>query len=422
MRSLPFHARYLSLINGISVACFLAGAIFAWRAVSSISTGMMILSGLAATNARERKNTWPAELSILGVASLFFFLAECSAAFLHPPPDQHLDALRTRAALIFIPLACYCSFPLIQAAKLQFTRIYSILLCSALVYCFLFHLTHEANLTSYLYHELVSPIGQHAVLFSGYLFFALLLLLEDLLQQRNLFPPVVSTGIILFLLSCLILLSSKLIILLCLIWLTGKLFHTSANRNAKNKIALASVILAALLIILSPNAIHQRFRELVSGDAGILKKESFSPGQYFNAWEFRLLQFRLVPEILTAEQAWAGGTGAGNAQNLLNAKYEQLHMYAGEPGSDKKGYQGYDTHDQWLQSLLEAGIPGLMAFAAMIISLWITWWRQRRGPFLFLAVTLTAFSFTDAALASQYGIVLFLFFPFFFWTKPGTAA
>lgn len=422
MRTLTFHVRYLSLVNGISVACFLAAAIFSWRAVSSISTGMMILSGFAASHAHERKRAWPAELNLIAIAAVLCFLSACSAALLNPPFSQHLGELRTRTALLFLPLACYLSFPLLQAARLHFIRIFCILCLIASAYCLTVQLINGRTSADYFYHALVHPIGQHAVIFSCYLFFAVCLILEDLTTQRLLFPVWAGTLLLLFFSGFILLLSSKLIIVICLIFYSYRLFSKFSIQAVRGRMVLAPVILAGILIILTPNAVHQRFREMTSGHFSVLQQDRFRPDMYFNAWQFRLLQFRLVPSILQEERAWTSGTGAGRTQPLLDSAYTQLHMYAGEPGTGQTGYLGYDTHDQWLQSLLEAGIPGLIAFSGLFASLLLACFKQRSSRYLFPVIALTAFSFTDAVLASQYGLLVFLFFPFFLWTKPGEQA
>ena len=416
-------SRPLFLLNGIMTTAFIAGLVFSWRAVSSISTAGMIISGLFATTTSGRNAAWGKELTRLLIASILFYLAEVLAAVLHPPFTDHLHNLQVKSSLLFLPIACYVSMPVMQAGKTYLLRAFCILLTIASVYCLTIQFLsgHTTELTNaILYHELVSPIGQHAVLFSLYIFLALIILTEDITDKGDIFPFLITLPLILFFCLFLFLLSSKLVILLCLGYFFYKLFSATAlNRNWKNGIAV-TVIIAGVLLLATPNRIQHRFRELATGNIALLRQQQFSPDIYFNAWEFRLLQFRFVPEILNEQQGWITGTGPGHAQMLLDKKYTDLHMYQGVAGSGKKGYLGYHTHDQWLQSLLEAGSVGLIAFLGLLYFLIRICIRQRSTLYTFMTLSLIAFSFTDAVLASQYGIMLFLFFIHFFYTKPGT--
>jgi len=242
---------------------------------------------LMATSATERKAAWTKELTRLFIACILFYLAEALAAILHPPLPDHFHNLQVKSSLLFLPLAFYASMPVMQAGKLYLLRIFCTLLTIAAVYCLIvqFISGHTTEMTdAFLYHDLVSPIGQHAVLFSLYIFFGMIILTEDITERGGLFPFFISFILILFFCSFLFLLSSKLVILLCLGYFFFKLFSgTLMNRKWKNGIAVM-VILTGVLLLATPNRIQHRFRELATGNIALLQQQQFSPDIYFNAW------------------------------------------------------------------------------------------------------------------------------------------
>jgi O-antigen ligase len=146
----------------------------------------------------------------------------------------------------------------------------------------------------------------------------------------------------------------------------------------------------------------------------MLERDKFDPGNYFNGLQFRLLQWRFVPQILSENRAWITGVGEGDAQQLLNDKYVSENMYIGDAQRGGKGFLGYNTHNEFLQSLLETGIPGLLLYVAVTLSLIKMMAQKRRAAFIFIGILLLAYSFSESVFESQYSSIIFLFVPLFF--------
>jgi O-antigen ligase len=145
--------------------------------------------------------------------------------------------------------------------------------------------------------------------------------------------------------------------------------------------------------------------------------DKFNPGMYFNGVQFRLLQWRFTGEILIENHAWVMGIGPGNAQYLLDQKYVSSNMYIGEPERGDHGFLGYNTHNQFLESLLKTGISGPIALLFICITL-IKWaWQKRKRQTAFIAALFIVWLFTEAVLERQYGIQIFIFFPLFLWEE-----
>jgi O-antigen ligase len=182
----------------------------------------------------------------------------------------------------------------------------------------------------------------------------------------------------------------------------------------KTSIVTGTALLAGLAIVfITSNPVSNRFRDIFSGSVSVIQKKKYNPSDYFNGLQFRLLQWKLVPEILSENENWMTGTGDANAQKVLVAKYISKNMYQGMPGTGDTGYLSYNTHNQFLQSLLTTGLTGAFFFLLLIASLLYTVWHNNT---LFRAALLTVllFSLTEACFETQYGILIFIFFPLFF--------
>ena len=112
--------------------------------------------------------------------------------------------------------------------------------------------------------------------------------------------------------------------------------------------------------------------------------------------------------------AWLTGVSPADAQTLLNKKYIATNMFTGEPGSADHGFLGYNTHNQFLESLLQTGIPGLLIFIFICGSMVGMAVRQKNSLLTTIVILLLAYTFNEAVFETQYGIVIFTFLPLFF--------
>lgn len=332
---------------------------------------------------------------------------------------ESLADLQTKTALIFVPLAICCSSYPHAIQKRRLLQTYVWIVSAAMLYCLLtagyaWYFNH-APTSVFFYHALVSPFRQHAVQVSILLFAAFVYLLEQIKQGRWLFSRPVHGALLLYSMGCLLLLSSRLVISFsaaCLAYYA--IFFFSSRR--KNRLVLVVVIVATMVamagVAFTHNRVGDRFHEVLSGKLDIMHQQQFTPATYFNGVQFRLLQWRLVKEILTDQRAWVTGVGS-RAQVLLNHKYTSMHMYTGSVASGTQGYIGLNTHNQFLQALLQCGIPGLLAFILMCVAMVRLAVRQQNTELRFMVLLLLAYCFNEAVLETQYGLLLFTFFPLF---------
>jgi O-antigen ligase len=178
--------------------------------------------------------------------------------------------------------------------------------------------------------------------------------------------------------------------------------------------SLTLLIITSSLALVIRNPVSSRFYDVFTGDLTIIKQEKFDPGKYFNGLQFRLLQWKFTGEILNETHRWWYGVSPGDAQALLNQKYISKKMYTGDPAQSTTGFLGYNTHNQFLETLLQSGIPGLIILAVICISLLRIAWQKRRSTVSAVILLLLAWLFSESVFETQFGIMIFTFFPLFF--------
>jgi O-antigen ligase len=330
-----------------------------------------------------------------------------------------MKELQHSSGLIFIPLAVYSCNSLLDLNLYRRLMNYFIaILFSACFYCLIIALREYIETGKeavFFYHDLVEPISQHAILFSILIFVGQVFLFECLKQNNTTIRKISLCILIAYFSLFLILLSSKLVLILYLLWI---IFFVIAVRK---RIVKAYLVILPFFILLTfgalilgtKNPISKRFQEITSGNIALFKQKKFTQGDYFNGLQFRLLQWRFVYEILNDNHSWLVGVSPGDAQSYLDQKYLSTDMYVGKIKTTDRGFLGYNTHNQFLQCLLEIGIVGLATFTFVYYTLLVMIFKYRIAELTFTIIPILAFCLTDAVLETQYGIFLFTFFPCF---------
>jgi O-antigen ligase len=265
----------------------------------------------------------------------------------------------------------------------------------------------------FFYHQLVSPISHHAIYFSVYTF----IIVVFLISEEGALPwfaknRLIYISWIIFLLFFLFLLSSKMVLLLVILFLLY-LFFRFGNKKITQWKTIAGGVFAVLLIfaiISSNNPVQKRFIDL-KGDIELLKREKYDAGIYFNGWQFRLLLWRVTYEIIRDKHAWIIGVGPSNAQSMLEEKYLDLGLYAGGKDPDDRGYLKYNCHNQFLQTILQSGIAGLLFFLGWFYMLCKKTLSGREPVLLWSLIIIICFFFIESVCERQYGMILCTLIP-----------
>lgn len=405
---------------GIYIIFFIS-IVFTLRAVSSISVGLILITGLALNHKIDNRFLYKKGFLFFLFGCSLLFIIQCLSLLYTNNITEGVKLTQRSSALIFIPFALFANRKSFSGENLEKLVFYfSIILSIASLYCLLvslFKYVTGAPASIFFYHDLVKPISQHAIQFSIMLFIALVSLVEKSKEKRPFSPNFLLWLMVVFLSFFLILLSSKLIISFYILYLLS--FPLRKRFNRMKNIAIVSVFIATVaLISLTPNPVSNRFRAVFAGNSLLFTQKKFTPGIYFNGFQFRLLQWRFTYEILDEQNAWLSGLTPGDAQSFLDTKYRDTHMYTGISGTEKHGFLGYHTHNQFLQSLLENGLPGLLIFIFICYSLLKMARESKKNEMKWVVILLLIYCFTDAPLETQYGLVIFTFFPAFLYLKP----
>jgi O-antigen ligase len=380
--------------------------------------GLMILTGL--TQQQFRPAVWfnnsPQTHFIWGCI-LFFLLQLISLAYTN---DFYggLSNIQKKSGLLFTPLAVVAlNKPDGDKLKKLFA-LYCFLIFIAAIYLLCrasLQYMHVKNTSVFFYHSLVAPFRYHAVYFSILVFIALVCQVEAMITKTYVFHKSFHTLSILYLSFFLFLLASKLVLSYYAIYLLFLLIKSGQNHLSRLFIYTTGILLifGTVFTLMTKNPVSDRFHDFTNGNISLIRQDKFSPSQYFNGLQFRLLQWRLVPEILSENNCWWTGVTPGDAQSFLNKKYISLNMYHGNAHREGHGYLDYHAHNQLLQSLLESGIPGGVVFIFICISL-VRLARQVDKRLLsFTVVLLIIYLFVESLFEEQYGIVIFTFWPIF---------
>ena len=390
---------------------FFIGLIFSFRAVSSISIGLLLVVGLFQYKNQTESTGWQKWiLYFIGGCFLLLFL-EAFSILQSQDRQTAIDNLRIKSAMVAIPVALWLSRKELEFNRRILVILFCLVLTAASLYCLLFQLI---KFRASFYHTLVAPIGQHAVYFSIYVFIALVFLIESWKTGEPIFPKPLQWILIIFLSAMLLLLSSRLILAWYAFYLLFSIYILVKNGKVSKKLAIPALLVLigmALITLLSSNPISNRFNDILQRDLVQLKKDQYTPGDYFNGLEFRMLQWKWVPSILNEQDAWLMGTGTGDGQAALDSLYRSKNMYKGEAARGDKGYLGYNTHNQFLQALLEVGLVGLVLFVFCCASLLMMAVRRGGAGVIFITGLVLMYCFSEAVLETQYGVVLFGFFP-----------
>ncbi len=292
------------------------------------------------------------------------------------------------------------------------------------------HAFYQFNLTGlydhFFYHSFSRVIDLHSVYFSAYVLFAIGVFLFD---AKNIFLPdfcyksLWRSLTLCFLLLLMLLLSSKLMLgLMSLMLMLYIVLHLVKSRRfdlAYSSVAQLIIVLVFMGSLLSlfvfGNPVKQRFQEIASNDYSVLKREQLSEKDYqFNGLTIRLAFLRFGKEILDEKGHWLSGTGVGDTQDELNKEFLKHHLYMGDPAINDPGYWNYNFHNQYLQTMVQLGLGGLIILIVIILVPFFIKTFTYKSLFLLFNSIFGCFMLTESALEAQHGIVYFVFFSVLF--------
>ena len=412
-------SKHLDMLLFVWYILFFISVVFFFRAISSISIGLILITGLVKNKTDTGSWLNSGLLNPFLATCVLFYLVQIIPILSGSNFTERINIIQFKSGLLFIPFAMCCSKYLNETNRHKLMKYYVWILAAALFYCLLLASYHYYFLQSpndvFFYHQLVSPIRQHAVQVSIFMFSGFVYLFEELKKGKYFHNKQIHFTLLFYFTCCILLLSSKLVIAFtagCLVYYCFLFLKQRLQARYIIFISLFTGIAMIMLVLSTQNKVSKRFNEIMTGDLTLVQQQNYHPEIYFNGLQFRLIQWRFVSEILTEHHAWLAGVSA-DAQSLLNKKYTSTGMYIGDKTTPDRGFIGYNTQAQFLESLLQSGIAGLLVFVLICTAMIAMATGRNNRELTFMVILIIAYCFNESVFESQYGIILFTFLPLF---------
>jgi O-antigen ligase len=356
--------------------------------------------------------------NLFSVGCFLYFVVQGLALLYTNNTKEGLFVQQVDLGLIAIPIAVFYSKLIRKENYGMLMKWYTLILfiasVIALVHACLLYI-QTGNSSYFFYHSLVYIYSGHAIQYSVLVFIGILFLIEQNKKYSNSRGQKWVLFLLIYFSFFLFLLTSKMIIAIYLLYILYLIVFTDEffRRRFLRMGAVVAILTGLTIVFTSNSLLHKRVAEEMRNNISFIEQEEFSPADYFNGIEFRLISWRLTYEVLNENHGWLFGVSPGDAQDLLNAKYRKLNMFTGGLPDNRKGYLDYHTHNQFLQALLETGIPGLASFILICAGMLQLARKAGNRSLIVLTILLLCYCFADAVLKTQYGIILFIFFPLF---------
>lgn len=254
---------------------------------------------------------------------------------------------------------------------------------------------HTGDGQVFFYHSLTATLGINAVFYSAYILMGLLFLLSGNApagRERAILTV--------FFTAMAILLASKLLMVLLVVIFVVYLWRYRLVMPQIRLLALlVLVVLGTGMVAFTNNPVAFRYKAILPGE------QHAGPG--LNGVSLRLFIWRSAKDILNREHAWLGGISSGDSQDWLNASYLDAGMSV--------GYLDYNFHNEYIEVLVDDGLPGLVLLLAAIALVFHRSGATMEGGLVMLVVWLLAG--TESILEMQQPLFLACFFPLLPWSK-----
>jgi hypothetical protein len=255
------------------------------------------------------------------------------------------------------------------------------------------------EMIEWTYHGFTQPYALGAIYFSWYLLISVAYLIladGDSLIARY------KTILIVFFSLLILMASSKLFVTLLIPLLIWHLVKLKLNR--RQYILVSMVIM--LIMISGARPFLNRLEEVRNFNQDLILQDRYEYNSPLDGISLRLIQWRLGLEIISEHNAWISGVGITETQNLLNSKYVEYNLYTGNEELGDKGYLDYNYHNQFIETMLSAGIVGLGILLLIIIATFTYYRNMLVFPLISILITILFF-FTESVLERQAGILVF---------------
>jgi O-antigen ligase len=180
---------------------------------------------------------------------------------------------------------------------------------------------------------------------------------------------------------------------------TGLFLYYKIENKKVYSVCLVLLFIGAVTFLLTNETTRNRFVGL-GANINVLKQEVLVEEFHATGLNMRLLFWKINLKHLVEDNLFYFGVGTGDAQDYINALYNL-------PQYQLWGYLNWDSHNQWVFSLVQLGIPAVLLLG-LLYGLAGHAGRSNRDLYVltFLLITLS-FSLSESILELNKGILFF---------------
>ncbi|MDJ1501860.1 O-antigen ligase family protein [Xanthocytophaga agilis] len=273
----------------------------------------------------------------------------------------------------------------------------------------------------WFYDIFTRPIDLNSIYFSFFLGFCTLCLgayLFDNIRELSLLKRTGLFLLIIYFLGVMLLLTSRTTLITTLVLGAINCLLYLIKTEGKNMKTLGSLMIAPLLVVIlisQSSFLMQRFSDIKNLNTNAVTENVHSRQKMNLPWSSSsAVRFAIWESSLgVIENNFFTGVGVGDTQEeLVKMFYKNNYVF-------ENGYQGYNAHNQFLQTMMASGLVGVLVLLGIFMVSFFLAWRQKNYFYMTFILYVFLNCLTEALLQRQKGIVFFgfmsylLFFYFF---------
>jgi len=345
------------------------------------------------------------EITEVGILLIGLYVLHVIGMLFTENVDRGLFDLEVKLSLLALPISFIGYGNLDKVHYEKILRAFLIGITLAAVFCLVQSAYKVFVLNAKYFYFLSSRFSViiHQSYFAMYLVFgiAILTYLEwPVFRRISPLRTFASISLMLFLSICTILTGSKIgfiMWVIVMVAITGFLIK-ELKQKWMPAVMLMGFMSVGLAFIQSTPELKSRILKVIRLTDGQLKEDATGNIESTAA---RLLVYKTVGDVLI-DQPWYG-SGTGDFQDVLDLAYEA------------KGYSNLkerhlNAHNQFFQSWLGLGIPGLVLLFSIFVVIFQHAFSSGERVYLGFAALIALISLTESMLNVQAGVVFFSFF------------
>lgn len=351
-------------------------------------------------NKKERSFKWIVILFISVYAIHVFGLLYCDNL------REGSFELQKKLSLLLFPLIFYFS-PVLTGKELKIVLLSFVISCLITgLFCLsvaIHHFFAWRDESFFFYHSLSAIAGMHSSYFSMYFCFSIGLLLCIYLKEVTEFTSqnkiLYYTSVLIFI-FLLLLLGSRIQLLILIAGLISFFFIYFYKKLGLLKtifvVAGAVAVLVGFIFLIPAN--RERFKEAVN------YRNQYAMDGRWSDEQVRYLIWSSARELIQTRPLT--GAGTGDVQDELQKYYIDHECTSLTYLPDTR----YNAHNQFLETAIGLGIPGVLLLLASFLIPLLYGWRNKQSIYVIFIMLFMISCMTESMLERQNGVVFYAFF------------